>query len=106
VSQVSTDGSDVDRVVLNAGNGNASAGAASPGGDAGGSRRLTSQQKKILAVALVVHAIVATFTWRDLRRRPAAAVRGPKLLWGVWATLNTSGSLAYWLFGRRHTPEA
>ena len=62
---------------------------------------MTDQQKKIIAVALVIHVIVATFTLRDLRRRPAGAVRGPKRLWRTWATLNTTGSLAYWLFGRR-----
>jgi hypothetical protein len=28
-------------------------------------------------------------------------VRGPKRLWRIWATLNTTGSLAYWLVGRR-----
>ncbi len=71
----------------------------------GGLANLTDQQKKIVAVVLVVHVIVATFTLRDLRRRPAAAVRGPKRLWRTWATLNTTGSVAYWLFGRRHRPD-
>jgi hypothetical protein len=64
-------------------------------------RNLTDQQKKIIALALVIHMIVAALTLRDLRRRPAAAVRGPKLLWGAWIRLNTTGSMAYWLFGRR-----
>ena len=50
---------------------------------------------------LVVHVIVAMFTLRDIRRRPAAAVRGPKRLWRLWVTANTTGSVAYWLFGRR-----
>jgi hypothetical protein len=62
---------------------------------------LNAQQKKLLVVVLLVHLIVARFTLRDLRRRPAAAVRGPKRLWRVWATTNTSGSVAYWLVGRR-----
>jgi len=62
---------------------------------------LNARQKRVLLVVLVVHVIVARFTLRDLRRRPAAAVRGPKRLWRVWATLNTTGSLAYWLVGRR-----
>jgi hypothetical protein len=62
---------------------------------------LTPQQKKVLRVALLIHVIVTFFTWRDLGRRPAAAVRGPKVVWQVAAALNTSGSLAYWLFGRR-----
>jgi hypothetical protein len=65
---------------------------------------LTSQQKLIFVVVLIVHAILARFTLRDLRRRPASAVRGPKRLWRVWATTNTTGSLAYWLVGRRRDP--
>jgi hypothetical protein len=67
---------------------------------------LTDQQKKVIAVALVVHLIVLTLTWRDLARRPADAVRGPKRLWRLAATMNTSGSLSYWLFGRRRPPAA
>jgi hypothetical protein len=67
---------------------------------------LNGQQKLILVVVLIVHVILARFTLRDLRRRPASAVRGPKRLWRVWATTNTTGSLAYWLVGRRREPTA
>ena len=62
---------------------------------------LNAQQKKVLLVVLVVHLIVARITLRDLRRRPASAVRGPKRLWRIWASMNTTGSIAYWLVGRR-----
>ena len=74
-------------------------------GRAGGAPRgpLTEQQKRLLGVALVVHVLVVVATLRDLRRRPAAGIRGPKWAWGVAATLNTSGSAAYWIFGRRRT---
>jgi len=65
---------------------------------------LSDQQKRVVAVALVIHLVVLALTWRDLGRRPAAAVRGPKRLWRLAATMNTSGSLAYWLFGRRPLP--
>ena len=57
--------------------------------------------KKILAVALVIHAVAMTFTWRDLNHRSAAEVRGPKRLWRIASGLNTMWSAAYWLFGRR-----
>jgi hypothetical protein len=104
VSQISTDGRGTDQVAPEEDSSNGSAGADidiltedAPQGR----RALTGQQKKVLAVALVVHLVVATFTLRDLRRRSADAVRGPKGLWRLWAMLNTSGSLAYWLFGRR-----
>jgi hypothetical protein len=70
----------------------------------GGPFDLTDQQKVLLAVVLVLHVILARFTWRDLRRRPADAVRGPKRLWRVWSRTNTTGTLAYWLVGRRRLP--
>jgi len=82
---------------------------APPAGAAGGRRGpfdLNGQQKLLLLLVLVVHVILARFTLRDLRRRPASAVRGPKRLWRVWATTNTTGSLAYWLVGRRREPAA
>ena len=77
-------------------------------GGGGGPFDLNDRQKRLLLVVLVVHVILARFTLRDLRRRPDSAVRGPKRLWRVWATMNTTGSLAYWTFGRRRgtTPTA
>ena len=57
--------------------------------------------KPVLGAVLVVHVTVATLTWRNLRSRPAAQVRGSKTLWRVASALNTLGSVAYWLFGRR-----
>ncbi len=67
---------------------------------------LSDRQKKIIAVALVIHLVLLTLTWRDLGTRPEAGVRGRKRLWRVAATMNTTGSVAYWLFGRRRVPEA
>ena len=67
---------------------------------------LNDQQKLILVVVLVVHVLLARVTLRDIRRRPESAVRGPKRLWRVWSTMNTTGSLAYWLVGRRREPTA
>jgi hypothetical protein len=62
---------------------------------------LTDQQKKLIFVVLVVHLLLAKLTWRDLRRRPDAAVRGKKRVWRFASGVNTTGSVAYWLFGRR-----
>ena len=75
-----------------------------PPASPGGRKALTPQQKKVVVVAVVLNAIIASFTWRDLRRRPASLVRGPKVLWRVWSTLNTTGSVAYWIVGRRRQP--
>jgi hypothetical protein len=57
--------------------------------------------KLVLAVIGVVHLSVMTLTWRDLRSRPAAQVRGNEKIWRAASALNTTGSAAYWLFGRR-----
>ena len=67
---------------------------------------LTDRQKKVLAVTLVIHLLMVRLTWRDLRARPDAGVRGQKRFWRIAATLNTSGSVAYWIFGRRRLREA
>jgi hypothetical protein len=57
--------------------------------------------KLVLAVVAVVHLTVMTLTWRDLRARPASQVRGNKRIWQAASALNTTGSAAYWLIGRR-----
>jgi hypothetical protein len=57
--------------------------------------------KLVLAAIAVVHLTAVALTWRDLRSRPAGQVRGPKKIWQVASALNTTGSAAYWLFGRR-----
>ena len=57
--------------------------------------------KLVFVVIGVVHLSVMTLTWRDLRSRPAAQVRGNKKIWRAASALNTNGSAAYWLFGRR-----
>jgi hypothetical protein len=67
---------------------------------------LNDRQKLIVVLVLVVHVILARLTLRDLRSRPVSAVRGPKRLWRVWAATNTTGSLTYWLVGRRREPTA
>jgi len=51
---------------------------------------LSDRQKKIIAVALVIHLVLLTLTWRDLGTRPEAGVRGRKRLWRVAATMNTT----------------
>jgi hypothetical protein len=50
---------------------------------------------------LLAHAAVTTLTWRDIRHRPAGQVRGSKRAWRVVSALNTGGSLAYLVLGRR-----
>lgn len=39
--------------------------------------------------------------WRDLARRPAEQVRGPKFVWFLGTFVNTFGPIGYFLFGRK-----
>jgi len=61
-------------------------------------------ERKSGAVAAVLagHALVATWTWRDIRRQPAQQIRGSKTFWRIASAVNTLGSLGYWVIGRRY----
>ena len=61
----------------------------------------TSRRPAVVVPALVAHVVVTALVWRDLASRPDAQVRGGKNLWRALSALNTSGSLAYLLLGRR-----
>jgi hypothetical protein len=49
----------------------------------------------------VAEVIVTSIALRDLVRRPAALVRGPKLLWGPLLFVQPIGSPLYLVAGRR-----
>jgi hypothetical protein len=66
---------------------------------------MTAQQKTVLLTVLVIHVTLLKLTWRDLGRRPENAVRGKKRVWRFASSVNTTGSVAYWLFGRRRVPQ-
>ncbi len=57
--------------------------------------------KYVLAAFTVVHVVVVTLTWRDIRSRPEEQVRGNKRFWRVFSALNTANAVVYWLVGRR-----
>ncbi|SEP64526.1 hypothetical protein [Microlunatus flavus] len=61
----------------------------------------SSRRPAVLLPALAGHVLVTALVWRDLARRPASGVRGGKNLWRALSALNTGGSLAYVLLGRR-----
>ena len=57
--------------------------------------------KPVLAAVAVIHIVAAVITWRDLRTRAARQIRGDKRIWRIASVVNTLGSVAYWLLGRR-----
>lgn len=54
----------------------------------------------LIGVALLAWVLVNPFTWRDLTRRSPDEVRAKKWMWGL-ASTNLTGSVAYFLFGRK-----
>jgi Phospholipase_D-nuclease N-terminal len=64
-------------------------------------RRLSPRARRALWAALAAEAVLVAVAQRDIHRRPAARIRGPKLLWRLVATLNFVGPAAYYALGRR-----
>jgi hypothetical protein len=62
---------------------------------------LTGRQKILLGIVAAIGIFSCALAWRDLARRGAHDVRGPKLLWRIILTLNPGNSLLYWLLGRK-----
>ena len=62
---------------------------------------LTPTQQRLIVVGGAVEVVMTTWCLRDLARRPAAQVRGPKALWLPAMVVQPVGPLAYLLWGRR-----
>ena len=64
-------------------------------------RGLSPAARVAVWVLLAVEVVLIAATQRDIQRRPADRIRGPKLLWRVIATQNVIGPAAYYGLGRR-----
>lgn len=62
---------------------------------------LTTGQQRAIVVAGALEVVATTWALRDLKRRPSAAVRGPKALWVLSMVVQPVGPLAYAALGRR-----
>lgn len=62
---------------------------------------LTRTQQRAILVLGTVEAVLTTVALVDLRRRPAAEVRGPKGLWTVGCFVQPVGPIAYLALARR-----
>ena len=65
---------------------------------------LSDQQRRMVVVGAVVQLSLQFLALRDLRRRSAAEVRGPKWAWVPLTSVNFFGPIAYFVLGRRRTP--
>ena len=64
-------------------------------------RGLSPRARRAVWVLLAFEAILVVAAERDIERRPAASIRGPKVLWRAIATQNIIGPAAYFGLGRR-----
>jgi hypothetical protein len=62
---------------------------------------LTVAQKRIIYVAGAAEVVATAAALRDLARRPADQVRGPKAAWVVAFFVQPVGPLAYFAAGKR-----
>jgi hypothetical protein len=64
-------------------------------------RRLSPTARGAVWALLAFEVVLIGVAERDIQRRPADRIRGPKLLWRAVATQNVIGPAAYYGFGRR-----
>jgi hypothetical protein len=65
---------------------------------------LSPLARRALWVLVAGEAVLIVVTERDIHRRPAENIRGPKFLWRVLATQNVVGPAAYFGLGREAAP--
>lgn len=63
-------------------------------------KKLSPIRRLLVSVLVVVGLGFIAVAQRDIQRRPAAEVHGPKLIWRL-ASLNLLGAVGYLLWGRR-----
>lgn len=62
---------------------------------------LSDAQKAAVVIGGTVEVLLTAVALTDLARRPAAGVRGPKVLWAVGCLIQPVGPIAYLAVGRR-----
>lgn len=62
---------------------------------------LSTPAKTAIVVGATVEVVMTTIALRDLVRRPAGEVRGPKVLWFLGVFVQPVGPIAYLRVGRR-----
>jgi hypothetical protein len=62
---------------------------------------LSPRSRVAVVVGGVLELVVTSLALRDLARRPASQVRGPKVLWTLSFAVQPFGPLAYLGLGRR-----
>lgn len=64
-------------------------------------KNLNPQRKAAVAALSLAQVALTVVAYRDLIKRPADQVDGPKIAWGVALLVNWVGPLTYFAKGRR-----
>ncbi len=67
---------------------------------------MSGQQKAGVILMAIIQIGLAGIAYRDLRKRPAAQVRGPKRIWYAINAINFFGPITYLVYGRLHTAKS
>ena len=67
---------------------------------------LSTRSRRLITVTGIVEMALLVATLVDLKRRPAAQIRGSKRLWTALAFVNIIGPVAYFMLGRRRQRDA
>lgn len=62
---------------------------------------LSPRTRKLIIAAGAIELSAKAAALIDIKRRPAARIRGPKQLWAAAQAINGIGPLAYFTLGRR-----
>ena len=67
-------------------------------------KQLPARSRALIIVGAFAQFALQFLALRDLKRRPATEIKGPKKVW-VWLSfVNYFGPIAYFLVGRRSQP--
>lgn len=67
---------------------------------------LSPRKRAVVVTASAAQTLLAAAAYRDLVQRPAEAVRGPKVVWGLAILVNWVGPIGYFVLGRKTPPDA
>jgi hypothetical protein len=62
---------------------------------------LTPRRRRLTVLAAAAEIAITTWAGRDLARRPAESVRGPRAAWALGLLVQPVGPVAYLAWGRR-----
>ncbi|NTW97626.1 MAG: PLDc_N domain-containing protein [Oscillochloris sp.] len=63
---------------------------------------LSTPQKALTIVGVLIQLALLVAAQRDLWRRSAEEINGPRWVWTLICLVNVIGPISYFMFGRKH----